>query len=87
MHESGLIADLLEKIRELAAENSAVKVTAVEVSIGALAGISKEHFREHFVIETQGTIADGAELRIKTMDDPLAPDSHSVLLQSVELEK
>ncbi len=87
MHESGLIADLLEKIRELAAENSAVKVIAVEVSIGAMAGIGTEHFRQHFVIETQGTLAEGADLRIKTSDDPLAPDSHSVLLQSVELEK
>ena len=87
MHESGLIADLIEKIRALAAENSAVKVTAVQVSIGALAGIGAEHFREHFVIETQGTLAEGADLRIKTSDDPLAPDSHSVLLQSVELEK
>ncbi len=87
MHESGLIADLLEKIQELAAENSAVKVIAVEVSIGAMAGIGTEHFRQHFVIETQGTLAEGADLRIKTSDDPLAPDSHSVLLQSVELEK
>ena len=87
MHESGLIADLLEKIRELAAENSAVKVIAVEVSIGAMAGIGTEHFRQHFVIETQGTLAEGADLRIKMSDDLLAPDSHSVLLQSVELEK
>ncbi len=87
MHESGLIADLLEKIQAVAAENSASRVAAVEVSIGALAGIGEEHFREHFVIETAGTIAEGAELRVRICDDLLSPDSRSVMLQSMELEK
>ena len=87
MHESGLIADLLDKIETLARDNSAQKVTSVEVSIGALAGIGPDHFREHFLLETSGTVAEGAELRIKVSDDPLSPNSHSVLLESVELER
>lgn len=87
MHESGLIADLIEKIEALARENSARRVVAVDVSVGALAGIGAEHLKEHFPAETAGTMVEGAELRVKVLDDPMADSSYSLLLESVELEQ
>lgn len=86
MHESSLIADLVAKVESVARENSAAKVTAVEVSIGALAGIGVEHLQEHFRAETLGTIAEGAELHANVCEDPFAADSQGLLLRSVELE-
>jgi hydrogenase nickel incorporation protein HypA/HybF len=84
MHESSLIPELIEKLSELAREQSAQRVTAVEVTIGALAGMDVDHLREHFVHQAAGTVADGAELRGRISDDPL---STSIVLESVEMEK
>jgi hydrogenase nickel incorporation protein HypA/HybF len=84
VHESSLIADLLEKIEAVAHEHSADKVTAIEISIGALSGIGPDHLREHFNAAAAGTVAEGAELRLNMDEDPL---STGLLLQSVELER
>ncbi len=86
MHESGLIEDLLVKIENVARANDAQKIVAVDVSIGALAAISPDHLREHFVIAAAGTMAEGAELRVSVSSDPMGPEADSVLLKSVEVE-
>ncbi|MCL5742625.1 MAG: hydrogenase maturation nickel metallochaperone HypA [Acidobacteria bacterium] len=86
MHESSLIPDLMEKIEAVARENAARKVLAVELSIGALAFIDPDHLREHFLIAAQGTIAEGAEMRISVSDDPLAADAHAIRLLSLEVD-
>ncbi len=82
MHESGVIEELLGKVESAAKANSAKKVVAVEVAIGPLAAIEPEHLRDHFVIAAAGTVADGAELRIRETEDP----GGGILLESVEIE-
>jgi hydrogenase nickel incorporation protein HypA/HybF len=84
MHESSLMAELLEKIEASARQNSAVKVTAVQLTVGALANISPDHLREHFVLAAPGTIAEGADVRIRVSEDPL---SSGIVLESLELER
>jgi len=85
MHEAGLIRDLLHKIDELAARESAASVTRVSVWLGALSHISAEHFREHFENETTGSIAESAELHIDTSDDIQHPQAQDILLRSIEV--
>jgi Zn finger protein HypA/HybF involved in hydrogenase expression len=84
MHESSLVAGLLEQINTLARENNATKVTAIDISIGALAGIGLEHFREHFHAATRGTDLEDVDLRLTVSEDPT---SSGLLLESVELER
>jgi Zn finger protein HypA/HybF involved in hydrogenase expression len=84
MHESSLVAGLLEQINTLARENNATKVTAIDISIGALAGIGLEHFREHFHAATCGTDLEDVDLRLTVSEDPT---SSGLLLESVELER
>ena len=83
MHESSLIPDLIAKITALASENGSQRVTAVEVTIGALTGMDADHLREHFVTAAAGTVAEDAELRCRISDDPL---SSAIILESMELE-
>jgi len=83
MHESSLIPDLIAKITALASENGSKRVTAVEVTIGALTGMDPDHLREHFVTAAAGTVAEGADLRCRISDDPL---SSAIILESLELE-
>ena len=84
MHETSLIPNLIEKIAALAAENGAERVTAVDVTVGALTGMDADHLREHFDEHAAGTVAEGAEVRCKISDDPM---SSAVILESLEMER
>ncbi len=86
MHETSLIPDLMEKINQVARENGAKKVTAVELVIGALAAISPDHLREHFDEAAAGTPAEGADLRISVAEDPMAEDAFTIRLMAVEVD-
>jgi len=86
MHESSLIPDLLAKIQQVARDHQADRITAVEVKIGALAGIRADHLREHFLAAAAGTPAEGAELRVTESDDPLDADAGAIRLLTVEVE-
>ncbi len=85
MHEAGLIRDLLSKIDELAARESATAVTSVSVWLGALSHISAEHLREHFKNETGGSIAENASLEIEVSDDIDHPQAQDILLRSIDI--
>ena len=86
MHETSLIPDLIAKIEAVARENGAARITAVDVQIGALAMIGPDHLKEHFMDAAEGTIAEGAELRLTLSEDPLDPEAGSLLLKAVEVE-
>ena len=86
MHETSLIPDLMAKISQVARDNGAARVTAVEVTIGALAAIGPDHLREHFLAAAAGTPAEGADLRITVDDDPLATDAFAIRLLAVEVD-
>ena len=86
MHERALMTDLMREIEGLALADGATRVTKVAVSLGALSHFTPEHFREHFVDASRGTLAEGAEVEATlatSIDDPRAA---GVVLESVEVE-
>ena len=86
MHEHALMADVTRKLEQTAAEARADRVTRVVVHLGALSHFTPEHFQQHFVDATRGTIAEGATV-VATLDtDITAPDAADVMVESVELE-
>ena len=85
MHETSLIKDLIHKITNIAHEQHASKVLSVTVKLGALSHISPEHFREHFIHASHGTISEGARLNIEFMTDVTDPQSQDVLIQNIEV--
>jgi hydrogenase nickel incorporation protein HypA/HybF len=78
--------DVMRKIEEVAHENSAVRVTRVAVRLGALSHFTPDHFREHFVDASRGTLAEGAQVDAVLDDDIHAADASGVVLESVEVE-
>ena len=86
MHELSLFADLMRKIEAVAVDQGARRVTAVQVTLGALSHLSPDHFREHFAQLSPGTVAEGAELRVSVQDDIHHPRAQDVMLESVEVE-
>ena len=85
MHEHSLMADLLRKIEQVAADNNAERVTRVRVWLGALSHITPEHFREHFEDGTRGTLAEGAELEVEASDDDTHPEAQQILLRNLDV--
>ena len=83
MHELTLVANLMRKIESIAAGERAAKVLAVNVRLGALAHISPEHFRDHFIRAARGTIAQGARLSVELSEDTRDPHAQEILLDSV----
>ena len=85
MHEFSIIKDLIHKIITIAREQKAKKVVGVTVKLGALSHISPDHFHEHFVHASQGTIAEGARLNIIAMTNSTNPRSLEVVLENIEV--
>jgi hydrogenase nickel incorporation protein HypA/HybF len=80
------MVDLLWKIESIVRDQGARRAVAVGVKLGALANVSPEHFREHFVLAAQGTCAQGARLDIQVVPDLTDARAQQVLLESVEVE-
>lgn len=87
MHETALVRDVVRRIADLAHATSAHRVTGAKVWLGALSHLSAEHFREHFAIEAQGSIAAGATLVIEVSDDLDHPHAQHIRLVSVDLDE
>lgn len=85
MHEASLMKDLMRKIETVAREQNARKVVGLNIRLGALSHMSASHFREHFSVASQGTLAEGAELNIKVLTDTSDPQAQEILLESVEI--
>lgn len=85
MHEASVIEDLMRKVEAVASEQSARKVLSVSVKLGALSHMSPNHFREHFSVASQGTLAEGAKLNIEVLSDTRDLRAQEILLESVEI--
>ena len=86
VHEASLMANLMHQITELAKAQQANKVTAVQLTLGALSHLSPEHVREHFLQASQGTVAAGARLDIHVGADITEPWALDIRLDGIEIE-
>lgn len=85
-HELSLMADLLRRVEQVAADAKAQRVTRISVWLGALSHTSPEHFREHWGHAALGTVADRAEVEIELGRDAADPRAQDILLRSVEVQ-
>jgi hydrogenase nickel incorporation protein HypA/HybF len=86
VHERALMTDLMREIETVARAEQASRVTRVSVRLGALSHFTPEHFREHFVDASSGTLAEGAAVEAVLADDLDDPRATGVVLESVEIE-
>jgi hydrogenase nickel incorporation protein HypA/HybF len=86
MHERALMVDVMRRIEWVAVDAGASRVTRVDVRFGPLSHFTPEHFTEHFVDASRGTIAEGAEV-VAVLDADITDDhARDVILESVEVE-
>jgi hydrogenase nickel incorporation protein HypA/HybF len=87
MHETALVRDVVQQMVKLARSAGACRVAHAKIWLGALSHLSAEHFRDHFALEAEDTIAAHAALQIEVSDDPDHAHAQHVRLESVALEE
>ena len=85
MHEKGIMDCLMNKIIHLAQEEHAVKVVKVSVKLGALSHMSAQHFKEHFEMAAEGTIAQDAKIETEESQDIHDANATTVVLKSIDV--
>ena len=86
MHERALMDDLARKVLAVAETEGAASVTRIRVRLGALSHFTPEHFVEHWVDASHGTLAEGAEVDATLDEDLEGEASQGVVLESVEVQ-
>ncbi len=86
MHESRLVADLIDRIERELLRSGAARVTGVRIEIGALSHVTVETLRSHLEEAAAGTAAEGAALSITKGTDHTAPGAQDVRLVSITVD-
>ena len=68
MHELSLASAMVEQLQAAALREGASRIVAVEVVVGALSGVEREPLEFCFPVAAEGTLAEGAELRVEEQD-------------------
>jgi hydrogenase nickel incorporation protein HypA/HybF len=77
--------DLVRKVLAVAEAEGASSVSRIRVRLGALSHFTPEHFVEHWVDASRGTLAEGAAVDA-AMDERLDREAaQGVVLESVEV--
>jgi len=77
--------DLVRKVLAVAEAEDASSVTRIRVRLGALSHFTPEHFVEHWVDASRGTLAEGAAVDA-AMDESLDGEAaQGVVLEAVEV--
>jgi hydrogenase nickel incorporation protein HypA/HybF len=78
--------DLMGKIHAVAGDHDAERVTRISVRLGPLSHFTPEHFCEHFLYASRGTLAEGAAVEAVVDADLDGDHAAGVVLLSVEVE-
>lgn len=68
MHEHGLARELWPQFQRIAADSGFVKVTAVDMTVGMLHGVSADFLAHSFEHAFEGTGFEGAKMQITIID-------------------
>ena len=86
MHDRAVMDDLLREIAVVVQREGATRVRRLRVTLGALAHMTPEHFREHLKDAAPGTPVEGAEVECDCDTNVDAPGAQGIRLRSLELE-
>lgn len=64
MHELSLVISLVEELKSVLQREGSSRVVSVELSVGVLSGVDPEALEFSFPLATNGTIVEGATLKI-----------------------
>lgn len=68
MHEMAVVLNIVKTAERLAAQNNASRLGYVAIEIGELSGVIPNYLTSFWEMGTQGTVCEGSELVINTVD-------------------
>jgi hydrogenase nickel incorporation protein HypA/HybF len=77
--------DLVRKVLAVAEAEDAEAVVRIRVRLGALSHFTPEHFVEHWVDASRGTLAEGSLVDAALDDDLEGEAAQGVVLEAVEV--
>lgn len=64
MHELGLLAEIVDKIEEVAKENNVSKIQTLVLEVGEYSGVVPEYLEDCFPAVIEGTMLEHAQLKL-----------------------
>ncbi len=68
MHEMGIVISFVNMAEEYAVKNNAAKVLKVVLQLGEISGIEARYLSEFYPVVVEGTMLEGSELVIETIE-------------------
>jgi hydrogenase nickel incorporation protein HypA/HybF len=68
MHEMSIVLSFVKMAEEYAVKNNAAKVVKVVLQVGEISGIVPRYLHEFYPVVIEGTILEGSELVIETVE-------------------
>jgi hydrogenase nickel incorporation protein HypA/HybF len=68
MHEMSIVVSFVKTAEEFAVKNHAAKVLRVVLQVGEISGIVPRYLHEFYPVVVEGTILEGSELVIETIE-------------------
>jgi hydrogenase nickel incorporation protein HypA/HybF len=68
MHEMSIVVSFVNMAQDYAVKNNAAKVLKVVLQLGELSGIEQRYLEEFFPVVVEGTMLEGAQLFIETIE-------------------
>jgi hydrogenase nickel incorporation protein HypA/HybF len=85
MHESRLVADLIEEAVRIADMNGSADVREVSLAIGALSHVTPESLQSHLVEAAAGTVVGETTFKVTKSADTSAADALDIRLVSMTI--
>lgn len=85
MHERALMDDVVRKVLSVAEVEHADRIVRIRVRLGVFSHFTPEHFREHWVDASRGTLAEGSEVDAEVDPGLDGEAAQGVVLESVEV--
>ena len=67
MHELAICNALIGQLEKVAREQNAAKIVAIVVRVGPLSGVESALLQRAYLVASQGSVAESAELTLKLM--------------------
>ncbi len=86
MHEYHIVEGIVKQVIDIAQNNHASKVTRVRIVMDELCGFEESSLRLYFENISNGTLAEGAQLIVKTVTISPSRTERGVYIEDIEIE-
>ncbi len=85
MHEAGLIRSMLKQLEALAQQHHSEQIVGLKLQIRDTGNYSADHFRDHLLALSVGTVLEHAQIDINLVADEMHVGAPEITILSIEV--